>query len=141
MAHTDPASPVVLVVGDTSTPEALADLTAFAHDVADRLQLPAEIALGMDYVVTDYEGVVLSDTYLDSVPSVVLGTEALEADMFVIPEGMLRQFPIDERCGHCGTDGDAGPVLVGRIWTTSLCRPCVEGAARVTSTRSVAVAA
>jgi hypothetical protein len=141
MAHVDPASLVVLVVGDTSTPEALADLTAFAHDVADRLQFPAEIAVGMSYDVSAYEGVVLHDSYLDSVPSVVLGTEALEADLFAIPESMLRQFPIDERCGHCGTDGDAAPVLVGHVWTTSVCRPCVEGALRTASTRPVAVAA
>jgi hypothetical protein len=62
MAHVDPASLVVLVVGDTSTPEALADLTAFAHDVADRLQFPAEIAVGMSYDVSAYEGVVLHDS-------------------------------------------------------------------------------
>ncbi|MEV6535279.1 hypothetical protein AB0M86_37820, partial [Streptomyces sp. NPDC051639] len=72
---------VVLVVGNSVTPVALEDLTAFAFDVADRLGLPARIAVGMDYAVTDYAGVVLCDSYLDSVPSAVLGTEALEADM------------------------------------------------------------
>ncbi|OIJ90892.1 hypothetical protein [Streptomyces colonosanans] len=156
MTHTDfttltPAQPndersgdtsgVVLVVGDASSPVAREDLTAFASDVADRLQLPAKVAVGRDYDVKNFAGVVLADTWLDSVSSVVLGIEAQEADMCVIDADMLYAYSIDTRCGHCGEYDDAAPVLVGNTWTTSVCAPCAAEAARVAATRTVAVAA
>ncbi|MET9409705.1 hypothetical protein ABZX90_28640 [Streptomyces sp. NPDC002935] len=125
------AQPTLLVVGNTSTPAALADLTAFGFDCADRLGLPARIAVGRDYDVTQFAGVVLADSWLDSVSSVVLGIEAQEADMFVIDADALYTFPIDERCGHCFEDGDAAPVLVGDTWTTSVHASCVAEGARV----------
>ncbi|MFE6157252.1 hypothetical protein [Streptomyces sp. NPDC057889] len=136
------AQHAVLVVGNTSTTVALEDLTALAFDVADRLQVPARVAVGMDYAVTDFAGVVLSDDYLDSVASAVLGTEALEADLFVIRGVDLDAYASDERCGHCGEDGDAAPVLVGDTWTTSVHAPCADEARRSTSTaKGVPVAA
>ncbi|WP_406108876.1 hypothetical protein OG698_39530 [Streptomyces sp. NBC_01003] len=73
--------------------------------------------------MTDFAGVVLSDDYLDSIPSAVLGTEALEADLFVIRAADLNAYAPDERCGHCGESGGAAPVLVGDTWTTS--GPCI----------------
>jgi hypothetical protein len=125
------AQNTVLVVGDASTPVALEDLMAFGFDVADRLGLPARIAVGMDYDVTDYAGVVLADNWLDDVSSVVLGTEAQEADMFVIDADMLYAYAIDERCGHCGEEGDAAPTLVGNTWSTPLHASCVAAHARM----------
>ncbi|MGW4754271.1 hypothetical protein [Streptomyces chartreusis] len=136
------AQPTILVVGNTSTSVALEDLTALAFDVADRLQVPAQVAVGMDYAVTDFAGVVLSGDYLDSVPSAVLGTEALEADLFVIRDVDLDAYASDERCGHCGEGGDAAPVLVGDTWTTSIHASCADEARRSTSaTKGVPVAA
>ncbi|MEY2241596.1 hypothetical protein AB8A21_01320 [Streptomyces sp. BF23-18] len=125
------AQNIVLVVGNASTPEALADLTAFGFDVADRLGVPARIAVGRDYDVNDYAGVVLADTWLDSVSSVVLGIEAQEADMFDIDADALYAYAIDTTCGHCFDEGDAAPVLVGDTWTTSVHASCVAEGARV----------
>ncbi|WP_405994582.1 hypothetical protein [Streptomyces sp. NBC_00986] len=122
----------ILVVGNTTTPADLEDLTAFAFDVADRIQLPAEVATSMAYDVTAYAGVVLYDTWLDSVPSAVLGTEALEADMFAIGADELYAYEPTKTCGHCGeVDDEAAPVLRGNTWTVSVCPSCVAEAARV----------
>jgi hypothetical protein len=131
---------VILVVGDASTIVALEDLTAFASDVADRLQIPAEIAVGRDYDITQYDGVVVADNYLESIDSAVLAIEAFEADVFAITADLLYAYPIDERCGHCGEDGDAAPVLVGNVWTTSVCAPCVDGARQAAERTLVPVA-
>ncbi|MFF2993316.1 hypothetical protein ACFVTC_01880 [Streptomyces sp. NPDC057950] len=128
----------ILVVGNASTPVALEDLTAFAADVADRLGLPARIAVGMDYDVTQYAGVVLCDSYLNSVPSAVLGTEALEADMFCLTADDLYAYGIDETCGHCGEEGDAAPVLVGGMWTASVHASCVAAHARFVALKATA---
>jgi hypothetical protein len=132
--------PVVLVVGNASTSVALDDLTAFAFDVADRLQLPAEIAVGRDYRVEDFAGVVLADGWMDSVNSAVLGFEAMAADMFAVASDELYAYDVDNRCGHCGEDGDAAPVLVGNLWTTSVCKPCTATARRYAGARRLTVA-
>ncbi|MFF1764789.1 hypothetical protein [Streptomyces sp. NPDC058249] len=123
-------APVVLVVGDASTPVALEDLTAFAFDVADRLGVPARVAVGRAYDVTDYAGVALADNWLDDVSSVVLGIEAQGADMFVIDADTLYAYAVDETCGHCGDEGGAAPVLVGDTWSTSVHASCVSAHAR-----------
>ncbi|MGW1256493.1 hypothetical protein ACWD5Q_15300 [Streptomyces sp. NPDC002513] len=126
------AQPAVLVVGNTSSPVDLEDLTALAFDVADRLQVPAKVAVGRDYDVTDFDGVVLADNWLDSVDSVVLGVEAQGADMFCIDTRTLYSFEPTTTCGHCfEMDPSAAPVLVGDTWTVSVCAPCVAEAARV----------
>ncbi|MET9748968.1 hypothetical protein ABZZ92_25120 [Streptomyces ardesiacus] len=124
------AQPTVLVVGDTSTRVALEDLEAFAHDVAMLLQVPARIAVGRDYDVNDYEGVVLADTWTHSLDSVVLGVEAREADMFCIDVETLRAYEPSRMCGHCYEDGEASPMLVEDTWTTPVCPSCVEVHAR-----------
>ncbi|WP_329078333.1 hypothetical protein [Streptomyces niveus] len=123
----------VLVVGDDRTPASLADLTAFAFDVADRLGLPAQVAVGMQYDVNDYAGIVVDCDWLESAASIVLVTEAQNADMFVIDAATLYTFPTDEKCGHCGEEGDAAPVLVGDTWTSSVHATCAEAHARVAS--------
>ncbi|MDT0469926.1 hypothetical protein [Streptomyces gibsoniae] len=133
---------IVLVVGNASTSADLADLTAFAFDVADRLQVPARVATSMDYDVKDYTGVVLSPTWLDWTPSVVLGVEAQKEDMFVGDTEILYSFEPTKRCGHCGEDDDeAAPVLVGDTWTVSVCPGCVTTAAGLALPGALAVAA
>ncbi|MFB7236000.1 hypothetical protein ACFCXK_14600 [Streptomyces sp. NPDC056269] len=114
----------IIVIGDVTSPEALDETTAFASDVADRLKIPARIAFSMDYDVRQYEGAVILDSYLDSVASAVLATEAREADMFCIDVQELFTHPIDDTCGHCLEEG-AKPYLVGDTWTTSVCDGCV----------------
>ncbi|MFE5908913.1 hypothetical protein ACFQ6B_07465 [Streptomyces wedmorensis] len=114
----------ILVIGDVSTPEALDETTAFASDVADRLRIPARIAFGIGYDVRQYEGAVILDSYLGSVASAVLATEAMEADMMAMTVKELFTYPIDDTCGHCLEDG-AKPYLVGDTWTTSVCDDCV----------------
>jgi hypothetical protein len=123
------AQNTILVVGNASTAQALMDLTYFASDVADRLQVPATVAVGRNYDVTQYAGVVIAVDYLDSVDSAVLATEAFDAEMFVIDADTLYGYPIDDVCGHCGEKG-AAPVLVDRTWTTSVCEPCADSARR-----------
>ncbi|MFD3530270.1 hypothetical protein [Streptomyces sp. NPDC058664] len=114
----------ILVIGDVSSPEALDETTAFASDVADRLRIPARIAVGMDYDVRQYEGAVVLDNYLGSIASVVLAMEARQADMLCMDLQELFTYPIDDTCGHCLEDG-AKPHLVGDTWTTSVCLDCV----------------
>jgi hypothetical protein len=128
-----PAKPgVVLVVGNAETEADRADLTSFGSDVADRLRMPAEIAIGREYNVTDYEAVVLCDSWTYSINSVVLGIEAQEADMACLTAADLLGYDIDTMCGHCFEyDAEAAPVLVGRTWTTSICPSCVATAASV----------
>ncbi|MFE9684457.1 hypothetical protein [Streptomyces sp. NPDC006285] len=126
-------SRVVLVVGNAETPEALEDLTAFAFDVADRLRVPARIAVGRDYDVTQFAGVVIADSWLDSVSSAVLGVEAQGADLFLIDADALYAYDVDSTCGHCGEGGDAAPVLAGDTWTTSVHASCVDAHERATA--------
>ncbi|RSR99571.1 hypothetical protein EF913_23140 [Streptomyces sp. WAC04189] len=121
----------VLVVGNATSSVDLEDLTAFAFDVADRLQVPALVAVGRDYDVNDFAGVVLDATWLDSVDSTVLGVEAQSADIFVIDAETLYAFEPTKRCGHCGEDDEeAAPALVGDTWTESVCPGCVDVHAR-----------
>ncbi|MDO0916807.1 hypothetical protein QQM39_40160 [Streptomyces sp. DT2A-34] len=136
-----PRSGVVLVVGDTSSRVALEDLVAFAYDCADRLQMPAKVAVGRGYDVSQYEAVVRHDSWMDTVDSVVLGIEAREADMFCIDADTLYAYPISTVCAHCWEDDDAAPVLAGDTWTPPVCRPCVEEAARMVATGALLVAA
>ncbi|MHC8421715.1 hypothetical protein ACH121_18160 [Streptomyces sp. NB004] len=124
------SQPTVLVVGDTSSPVALEDLEAFAHDCAMLLQVPARIAIGRDYDVNDYAGVVLADTWTHSVDSVVLGVEAQEADMFCIDVETLRTYAPSRVCNHCYEDAEASPMLVGDTWTVPVCPSCVDVHAR-----------
>ncbi|MEU4170442.1 hypothetical protein AB0F46_26645 [Streptomyces sp. NPDC026665] len=118
------AQPTVLIVGDTSTPVALEDLTAFAFDVADRLGIPARVAVGMDYDVAGYEAVVLDDSYLDSAPSTVLWVEATKADVCILTSREIYRYDSNDWCGWCGEEGDAAPVLVGDTWTVSMHAVC-----------------
>ncbi|MFB7713622.1 hypothetical protein [Streptomyces sp. NPDC056105] len=134
------AQPTILVVGNATTPASLDDLTAFAFDVADRLQFPARVAVGMDYVVTEYEAVVLADDWLDAVPSVVLGVEAQSADVPCLTADEVYAYPINDACGWCGETGNAVPALVGDTWTPSVHVACVPTLRRA-STRPLAVAA
>ncbi|MET7744208.1 hypothetical protein [Streptomyces sp. NPDC005385] len=81
----------------------------------------------MDYDVTDFEGVVLDDSYLDSVPSVVLGVEALEADVCVLAAPDVYRYDVNNACTWCGEADEAAPVRVGDTWTTSLHAGCAAG--------------
>ncbi|MFF3166494.1 MULTISPECIES: hypothetical protein [unclassified Streptomyces] len=115
----------VLVVGNVETPDNYADLRAFASDVADRLRLPAVVATGRDYDLTQFEAVVLADGWETSFPSAALGCEALCADMCAMQTRDVYEHPINTRCGHCGTDDpQAAPVWLDERWTTSVCPGC-----------------
>ncbi|MFG2769780.1 hypothetical protein [Streptomyces sp. NPDC048350] len=139
MAHTTPR---VLVVGDVTHPDGLATVTALAHEVADRMQLPAVIAQGREYDVTQFEGVVYDElSVLDSVDSVVLWIEALEADMPVMAMSDVEEYDIPAHCGWCGAQDDESPVLRDGVWhPADVCAPCVEGA-REDARRQAPVAA
>ncbi|MFK0288533.1 hypothetical protein ACIQVL_49880 [Streptomyces sp. NPDC090499] len=116
----------ILVVGNFTTADNLADVTAFASDVADRLRLPAVVATGRDYDLSQYEGVVLADGWHASLPSAALGCEALLTDMCTLWAHEVYEYPVDTMCGHCGTDDpEAAPVYADGVWTTSLCPGCV----------------
>ncbi|AYN42479.1 hypothetical protein D9753_30385 [Streptomyces dangxiongensis] len=116
-----------LVVGNTTTPDSYADVRAFACDVADRLRLPAVVAVGRDHDLTQYEGVVLADGWETSFESAALGCEALCEDMCVMLASDVYEHPITIRCGHCGdVDPEAAPVWLDGRWTTSVCPSCVE---------------
>lgn len=128
MAHTTPR---VLVVGDATTPDGLAIVTALAHEVADRMQMPAVVAMGREYDVTDFEAVVYDElSVLDSVSSTVLWVEATQADICVMNARDLEDFDIAASCGWCGDDSeDEPPTLVEGVWyPADVCIPCVEGA-------------
>ncbi|MFI6655495.1 hypothetical protein ACIBL8_08285 [Streptomyces sp. NPDC050523] len=126
------APKAVLVVGKVETADDVADLTALAFDVADRLQLPAEVAVSMSYDVADYDCVVLADNWLDSTASVVLGVEAQQRDMCVLDVDALYVYESDTVCGHCHTvDETAAPRRSDVGWTTSVCSGCVEAHARM----------
>ncbi|WP_409473816.1 hypothetical protein [Streptomyces sp. HC307] len=139
----------VLVVGNTTTPDSLADLTAFACDVADRLRFPAVVAVGRDYRPERYEAVILADGWETSFTSAALGCEALLADVCTLWAHEVYEHPVSTVCSHCyGDDPDAAPVLVDGAWTTSVCPSCVDAARRLAlpgvlpvATHSVAVAA
>ncbi|MFH9726255.1 hypothetical protein ACH4M4_25330 [Streptomyces sp. NPDC017254] len=119
----------IAVIGDTSTPEAYDATCAAGMDVADRLQIPARILVGMGHDVLLYEGAVILDTYLDSVASAVLGMEAREGDMMSLDYGTLMAYPMDYECGHCmERDETAQPRRIGDEWTTSVCDSCVDHA-------------
>ncbi|KOV94791.1 hypothetical protein ADK65_30355 [Streptomyces sp. NRRL B-1140] len=128
MTHT---TPVVLVVGNTSSPVALADLTAFACDVADRLRFPTVVATGRDYDPTQYEAVVLADGWSETFESAALGCEAMLADMCTLWADDVYEYPVNTTCGHCyETDPEAAPVRIEGGWTTSVCPSCVAAARR-----------
>ncbi|MEU9704271.1 hypothetical protein [Streptomyces sp. NPDC047981] len=124
-------TPRVLVVGDTTTPDGLAIVTALAHEVADRLQMPAVVAMGREYVVMDFEAVVYDElSVLDSVSSVVLWVEATQADMCVMNARELEAFDIAASCRWCGADDEDEPptFIEGVFWPSDLCTPCLDGA-------------
>lgn len=126
---------IVLVVGDVSDSDAVADLTAFAFDVASRVNRPARVALDMHHDVTEYEGVVLAQDWLNSVTSAVLGTEAYEAeDLCVLDTAALygEYKPVDA-CAWCG-EGGAAPVLARPdLWTPPMHDGCFAGVRRAMS--------
>ncbi|MGW3632279.1 hypothetical protein ACWD7F_19300 [Streptomyces sp. NPDC005122] len=123
----DPATaPAVLVVGNTAGAVALADVVAFAYDVAERLGLSVRVATGMDEDVTQYEGVVLEDTWLDSVASTVLGTESKEADLFCVSAAELYAFPADNSCHWCGEGGRVAPRRTRDGWTAPMHFTCAS---------------
>ncbi|WP_282793524.1 hypothetical protein [Streptomyces sp. CC224B] len=125
------ATPVVLVIGNTSTADTLSDLTALAFDAADRLRLHAVVAVGMEHNVDDYAGVVLDPSWLDSTSAAVLGAEAMERDMCVMtPEELHATFEPTRACTHCGAvRPSARPRLIGGTWTPSVCGGCAQASA------------
>ncbi|NEB32753.1 hypothetical protein G3I62_27285 [Streptomyces sp. SID14446] len=134
------AQSAVLVVGTTTTPADLADVTSFAFDVAERLGLAVHVAVGMDADVTRYEGVVLDGTWLDSVASTVLGTEAQDADLFCIPAADLYAFAAEKSCRWCGEAGRVAPRRTRDGWTAPMHAACATGirhASKVESLTSV----
>lgn len=125
------AAPVVLVVGNTSTADHLADLTAFACDVADRLRFPTVVATGRDYDPTEFEAVVLADGWSETFESAALGCEATLADMCTLWADDVYEYPVNTMCGHCyETDPEAAPVRSEDGWTVSVCPSCVTTARR-----------
>ncbi|MEU2492600.1 hypothetical protein [Streptomyces sp. NPDC007883] len=131
----------VLVVGNTTHPDGLASITALAHDVADRLQLPAVVAMGRDYDVRSFEAVVYDEaSHLESVDSAVLWAEALEEDMCVMSSRELEAFDVAASCTWCGADDDdAEPILVAGTWLPAdLCGPCAAESRRQGKARRLA---
>ncbi|MFH9712579.1 hypothetical protein ACH4MW_28175 [Streptomyces luteogriseus] len=123
---------VVLVVGNTSSPVALADLTAFACDVADRLRFPTVVATGRDYCPEDFEAVVLADGWSETFESAALGCEATLADVCTLWADDVYEHPVNTTCGHCGEqDPEAAPVRSVDGWTTSVCPGCATEARRL----------
>ncbi|MFE9811355.1 hypothetical protein [Streptomyces sp. NPDC005548] len=120
------AQRAVLVVGNTATPADLADVTAFAFDVAERLGLAVHVATDMAEDVTQYEGVVLADTWLDSVASAVLGSEAMASDMFCIEAADVYAFPSDAACTWCGDAGRVAPRRTRDGWTAPMHFTCAS---------------
>ncbi|MFD8262340.1 hypothetical protein ACFV19_26220 [Streptomyces griseoluteus] len=104
----------VLVIGDVTDDIAVEDLTAFAFDVAARINRPVRVALDMQHDVTEYEGVVLAQDWWKSVTSAVLGMEALQAeDLCVLDTAALYgDYTPQDGCVWCG-EGDATPVHDG----------------------------
>ncbi|MEU3608628.1 hypothetical protein AB0E83_24765 [Streptomyces sp. NPDC035033] len=126
----------VLVVGDTSTPDGLADVTALAHEVAVRMQVPAVIAMGRDYDVRAYDTLVYDEgSYLENVDAAVLWAEASsdEADMAVMNLDDLESFDFMVVCGWCGEpdEDDPMPTLVEGVWIPAeFCGGCLNEARR-----------
>ncbi|MFJ5731123.1 hypothetical protein [Streptomyces paradoxus] len=121
----------ILVVGNASSPVALADLTAFACDVADRLRFPTVVATGRDYDPTQYEAVVLADGWSETFASAALGCEATLADVCTLWADDVYEYGCNTTCGHCGEDDpEAAPVRSVDGWTTSVCPGCVDAARR-----------
>ncbi|MEU3297320.1 hypothetical protein ABZ722_33930 [Streptomyces longwoodensis] len=122
-----PTPGVVLVVGNTTTADDLADLTSFSCDVADRLGFPAVVAVGSDYNPTDFEAVVLADGCALSPSSALLAGEALLADVCVLWAEEVYRHPVTTTCGHCGeADREAAPIFLDGRWTVSVCPGCVS---------------
>ncbi|WP_406055817.1 hypothetical protein OG462_07900 [Streptomyces sp. NBC_01077] len=95
------------------------------------MQLPAVVAMGRAYDVTQYEAVVYDElSHLESVDSAVLWVESMQADMCVMNVRDLEEFDIASSCGWCGADDeDPSPVLVEGTWfPADLCTGCLEGA-------------
>ncbi|MFI5995754.1 hypothetical protein ACIBAC_28375 [Streptomyces sp. NPDC051362] len=124
----------VLVVGKAITPADLDDLTAFGFDVADRLGLTVRVATDMAEDVTQYEGVVLDGTWLDSVTSTVLGTEAMAADMFCIEAADVYAFPSDASCHWCGEAGRVAPRRTRDGWTAPMHFTCASMTRKASAT-------
>ncbi|MFJ8599966.1 hypothetical protein ACIREM_14805 [Streptomyces shenzhenensis] len=115
-----------------------------AFDVADRLRLPARIAVGRDYKVEDYEVVVLAGNFAKSHESAVLGCEALTDDIRVLWDVDLDNHPFSFRCAHCfeyGTDDDTRPRLQGDTWSAPVCDGCVAAHAALSAPGVLEVAA
>ncbi|WP_405766713.1 hypothetical protein OG539_16435 [Actinacidiphila glaucinigra] len=120
----------ILFVGKGSTPDELSDLTAAGYDVAAKLQRRVTVASSMDHDVTRYSLVIAAHDYLDSVPAVVLATEAMTAG---VPLAFMRDvdaLPYTTWCAHCLTEDDedederAEPQLVAGTWTAPGCYEC-----------------
>ncbi|MER6343762.1 hypothetical protein ACWC10_00390 [Streptomyces sp. NPDC001595] len=125
-------SRTVLVVGNTTTSDALADAFAFACDVADRLRFPTVVATHRDYNPGDYEAVVLADGWATSFASAALAAEALHTDVCVLWAHEVDEYPINTVCSHCWTgDPEAAPVRTDEGWTTSICPPCADASRRL----------
>ncbi|MFI2431866.1 hypothetical protein [Streptomyces sp. NPDC018693] len=117
----------ILVVGKTDTVDDIADVTAFACDVADRLRFPALVAVSRDYDPMDYEGVVLADGWEKSPASAALGAEAMLSDVCCLWADAVYEHPVNTTCGHCGEDDpEAAPIYLDGRWTVSVCAGCVS---------------
>ncbi|GGN38168.1 hypothetical protein [Streptomyces fuscichromogenes] len=117
----------ILVLGNVTTADNLADVTAFASDVADRLRFPAVVATHRDYDLSKFEGVVLADGWSESFPSAALGCEALTTDMCTMEARDVYEYAVNTTCGHCGeVDPEAAPVYRDGMWTVSVCPGCVS---------------
>ncbi|MFE9496315.1 hypothetical protein [Streptomyces collinus] len=120
----------VLVVGATQTPADVADTSGYAFDVADRLRLPATVAIGADYDVTEWEGVALWDGWEASDTARSLVARALTTDMAVLTSDDVYAYPLVLECQHCfEADDTARPVLIGDVtWNAPRCQGCtLEG--------------
>lgn len=128
MAHT-PNTTAILVIGPCSTPNQLADLTAMAYDVADRLHVRAVVANSMEYDVTDYAAVMVGQSAHESVSATVLWGDALAGGVPTLNVWDLNGLPYSDVCAGCLTfEDDVEPVLVNGVWTPAHCRWCKPAA-------------
>ncbi|MFE9798959.1 hypothetical protein ACFYP6_08810 [Streptomyces goshikiensis] len=131
----EPAGPV-LVVGQALTSGNVADLRAFAYDVADQVGTSATYAVHIGHVVTDYAALYVSQAECgaDDYTAVVLIAEAHSAG---IPVYGPMEPAEATRCELCGLwlnvrviKGDRGDVLCGtcRFLDDVTCGWCGEEA-------------
>ncbi|MFJ4845124.1 hypothetical protein [Streptomyces sp. NPDC088733] len=126
----DAAPKSILLVGKVENPDDLADLTALAWDVAAKMQARVTVASSIDHDVRSFDLVLRDRDFLDSVPALILATEAMTAGVPLGRASDLDSAPYTTWCSWCMTEDDedederAEPQLVAGTWTAPACFSC-----------------